>query len=71
MHKFLATMFKDKMETEMKKFSVVEEAFSRLKLATGITEMPHIVEKVSLIKSKFIENHSKLIITFFIIVFKS
>lgn len=40
-------MFKDKMEIEMKKFSVVEEAFSRLKLATGIAEMPHIVEKVS------------------------
>jgi len=68
-HKFVATLFKEKMEIEMKKFSVVEEAFSRLKLATGITEMPHIVEKVS---EYIIENHSKLnYFTFFIIVFKS
>lgn len=45
MHKFVHSLLKNKMEIEMKKFSVVEQAFQHIKTATGITEAQEVVQK--------------------------
>ena len=44
-HLLLKTFFKDKMEREMKKYSLVEKSFNQIKADTGITDANEIVSK--------------------------
>jgi hypothetical protein len=36
LHKFMSRMLRDKMDREMKKFGIVEDAFTNIKIATGV-----------------------------------
>eukprot|EP00825_Cyclidium_porcatum_P042829 TRINITY_DN5934_c0_g1_i6.p1 TRINITY_DN5934_c0_g1~~TRINITY_DN5934_c0_g1_i6.p1 ORF type:complete len:182 (-),score=48.67 TRINITY_DN5934_c0_g1_i6:375-920(-) len=44
-NKFLSQMLKDKMDREMNKFKVVEQAFQKIKQATGVSEAQEIINK--------------------------
>lgn len=44
-HKFLAFFLKKKMERELKRFDVVEEAFKQIKTNTGISDPNEIIRK--------------------------
>ena len=44
-HKFLAFFLKKKMERELKRFAVVEDAFKKIKSSTGISDPNDIIRK--------------------------
>ncbi|CAD8062860.1 unnamed protein product [Paramecium sonneborni] len=44
-HKVVHSILKNKMQKEMKKFEIVEEAFQEIKTATGIQEAQEVVQK--------------------------
>lgn len=44
-HKFMSRMLKNKMDREMSKFGVVENAFKNIKIATGVADTQELVKK--------------------------
>ena len=44
-HKFLNNFLKKKMEREMKKYTIVEQAFHKIKGSTGLSDSKEIVLK--------------------------
>lgn len=44
-HKFIASLLRDKMDREMDKFKVVETAFKNIKIATGTSDTIELVNK--------------------------
>lgn len=44
-NKLVTKMLKDKMDKEMSKFSVVENAFKTIKIATGVSDAETLVKK--------------------------
>lgn len=45
MHNFTNRMLRDKMDREMKKFEIVENAFKNIKIATGVSDTQELVQK--------------------------